>query len=130
MSSLEDLLEEFVRLVETVQTVEAIERFYAEDVVIFENRQIARTGRDACVKYEQQSLARQPKPPKITCRGRGVDLVRGKTFVQWEIRFVSEQGRLMLLEEVAVQKWSGDHIVEERFFYEGFVDEGPVGEGF
>jgi ketosteroid isomerase-like protein len=130
MSNLEELLDEFVALVEKVETVEAIERFYAEDVVIFENREIARTGRDACAKYERESLARQPKPPKVTCRGRGVDDTRGTTFIQWEIRFVSERGRLMLLEEVAVQKWSGDHIVEERFFYEGFVDEGPVGEGF
>jgi hypothetical protein len=130
MGSLEKSLEKFVALVEGGQTVQAIEKYYADDVVVFENREIARTGRAACAKFEKDNLARQPRPPRIKCRGQGVDKARGKTFTQWEIRFVSDQGRLMYLEEVAVQKWSGDEIVEERFYYEGFVDEGPVGEGF
>lgn len=130
MSSLRKSLDQYVALVEAGTTVAAIERFYADDVIVFENRELARAGREACVKFESDNLARQPKPPRIKCRGQGVDEDRGKTFVQWEIRFVSPQGRLMFLEEVAVQKWSGASIVEERFFYEGYVDEGPVGDGF
>jgi hypothetical protein len=30
----------------------------------------------------------------------------------------------MRLEEVAVQTWENAHIVQERFYYEGVVDEG------
>lgn len=130
MSELTNSLDDFVALVLAQRTTDAMEKYYAEDVVIFENREMARAGLKACVEYEGATLAKQPRPPRIICRGKGVDESLGKTFIQWEIRFVSEQGRLMLLEEVAVQKWSGERIVEERFFYEGYVDEGPVGDGF
>lgn len=130
MSELRKSLEDFVSLVLAQKTVDAMEKYYAEDVVIFENREMARAGLKACVEYEKANLLKQSRPPRITSRGKGVDESLGKTFTQWEIRFVSEQGRLMLLEEVAVQKWSGNKIVEERFFYEGYVDEGPVGDGF
>ena len=53
-----------------------------------------------------------------------MDEARGVTFVEWEIRFVGQDQRPMRLDEVAVQRWSGARIVEERFYYDGVVDEG------
>ena len=44
--------------------------------------------------------------------------------MEWVIRFVGEDARPMRLDEVAVQRWAGGRIVEERFYYEGLVDEG------
>ena len=45
-------------------------------------------------------------------------------FVEWLIRWKTAEGTWMRLEEVAAQRWSGDRIVEERFYYEGVIDEG------
>jgi hypothetical protein len=58
-----------------------------------------------------------------------VDPQGGVAFVEWVIRFLGANGRPMRLDEVAVQRWVGDRIVEERFYYEGMIDEGDEDEG-
>ena len=119
-----DRLTELVRACEAGNTLDAIERFYAEDVVVFENYERARAGRRACVDYERAALAEQPRPPKLVARAFAADEAREVSFVEWVIRFEGQDGRPMRLEEVAVQRWSGGAIVEERFYYEGAIDEG------
>jgi len=56
--------------------------------------------------------------------GLAVNEGSGTVFIEWLIRFYGRDGRPMRLEEVAVQQWSGGLICQERFYYEGFVDEG------
>lgn len=124
VAHIRDRLVELVRACEAGHTLDAIERFYAEDVVVFENYERARSGRAACVEYERAALAEQPRPPKLVARAMAADEASGVSFVEWVIRFVGRDGRPMRLEEVAVQRWSGGAIVEERFFYEGAIDEG------
>lgn len=114
----------FVGLLEAGRTLEAIERFYAEDICVFENRARARAGREACLEYERRQLAGQPGPPQIRVHRRAVDPASGVAFLEYSLRFAGEEGRPMCLEEVAVQRWAGDRIVEERFYYAGLVDEG------
>jgi hypothetical protein len=53
----------------------------------------------------------------------------GHAFLEYRVRFQSKEGRPMCLEEVAVQTWEAGQIVEERFYYEGVVDEGDADEG-
>ena len=124
MPKLRERLDEFIALVEAGQTVEAIRRFYAEDVLVFENRELARAGRDSCVAFEQSQLAAQPAAPRMKAVKSAADSAAGTCFVEWVIHFHSSSGRPMRLEEVAAQKWSAAGIVEERFYYEGFIDEG------
>ncbi len=123
VSRLSKLVQGYVELTRADRGVEAIERYYAEDVVVFENRELSRAGRETCAKYERAARARVAAPPTLTVRGIGVDESQNKTFVEWVVRFVSTEGKPFQLEEVAVQKWDGDRISEERFYYEGLVDE-------
>lgn len=123
MSRLAKQLEAFVALSRAGRTLEAIERYYAEDVVVFENRELARAGREKCLDYERSALAGLAEPPRFELRGAGVDEAREKTFVEWVLHFVTREGKAFRLEEVAVQKWHGDRISEERFYYEGVVDQ-------
>jgi hypothetical protein len=53
----------------------------------------------------------------------------GHAFLEYRVRFQSKEGRPMCLEEVAVQTWEAGQIVEERFYYEGVVDEGDAEDG-
>ena len=48
----------------------------------------------------------------------------GVAFLEYVIRYTPRGGRPMRLEEVSVQAWECGRIVEERFYYEGLVDEG------
>ncbi len=129
MGTLGKHVEKFVGLVAAGQSVAAMERYYAEDVNVFENRELARAGRAACIAEERRLLAVQPSPPRLRALKVAVNEADGVAFIEWIIRFVSPEGRPLRLEEVAVQKWEGDRIVEERFYYEGIVDEGDDDEG-
>jgi ketosteroid isomerase-like protein len=124
MAALEKQVRSFVELVTSGRSVEAIETFYAEDVTVFENRELARAGREECAADERRHLASQPEPPRLRALHWAVNESDGVAFIEWLIRFTSSKGRPMRLEEVAVQKWENGRIVEERFYYEGFVDEG------
>ena len=127
--SLSDDLREFIGLCEKGRTLEAMERFYAEDVVVFENHERARAGRDACLAFEREALARLREPATLRARAHAVEAQSGVAFIEWVVRFIGEDQRPMRLDEVAVQRWGRGRIVEERFYYEGLVDEGDEDEG-
>ena len=114
----------FIALCEQGKTLEAIERFYAEDVVVFENHERARAGREGCLAFETNALAQLTEPARLRARAHAANAQAGVAFIEWVIRFLGEDGRPMRLDEVAVQRWAGGRIVEERFYYEGMVDEG------
>ena len=122
--SLREQLTQFIQLVESGQSVAAIERFYADDAVVFENHELARAGRVKCAAYEQEAVAKQAEPPRTRAISLACDDTTGRAFVEWLIRWKTAEGTWMRLEEVAAQRWSGDRIVEERFYYEGVIDEG------
>lgn len=124
MPTLTDHFTEFCRLVETGSTLEAIERFYDDDVAVFENRELARSGKEQCLAFERELLASQTSPASIRITRRAVDEAAQVAFIEYVIRFQSLSGRPMRLEEVAVQTWSGAVITSERFYYAGFIDEG------
>ncbi|MFZ5890738.1 MAG: hypothetical protein ACOY0T_06770 [Myxococcota bacterium] len=124
MPNLTQNLRAFCALLERGETLAAIERFYANDVCVFENRELARAGREQCLAYERAALERVKSRPRFKLHRTAADEANQVAFIEYTVRFVSASGRPMRLEEVAVQSWEGDHIVNERFYYEGLVDEG------
>ncbi|HYO94775.1 MAG TPA: nuclear transport factor 2 family protein [Polyangiaceae bacterium] len=123
MPRLRECVQAFVRLLNAGKGLQAMERFYHAEVVVFENRTLARAGRDACMEHERQQLALQPSPLSFRLLKSAVDPQSGAAFLEYVLRFQAPDGRRLRLEQVAVQRWSEGKIVEERFYYEGFVDE-------
>lgn len=105
-----------------------MQEFYHDEVLIFENRQLARAGKAACLAYEREQLASQAEAPRFKLVAHAVNEATGHVFLEYTVRFTDPTGRPMRLDEVAVQRWDGEHIVQERFYYEGVVDEGDLGE--
>jgi ketosteroid isomerase-like protein len=124
MPSLNENVAEFLRLLRTGQSLLAMEEFYDDEVVVFENRSLARAGRRQCVEYERGQLAAQPTPPAFKLTSFAVNTQTDRAFLEYTVRFLAPNGRPLRLEEVAVQKWHGSKIIEERFYYEGVIDEG------
>ncbi len=122
--AIEDSLREYIKLCEAGATCEAMERFYAEDVIVFENHELARAGRSACITHEREGLAQAKEPATLRAKAFAANAQDGVSFIEWCIRFLGDEDRPMRLDEVAVQRWSKGRIVEERFYYEGMVDEG------
>lgn len=119
----DERLRDFITLVESGRSLEAIDRYYADDVIVFENHERARVGKKAAHEFERDALA-NAAPPTAKAHAAAVDPRSGRSFVEWTIRFTSSEGRPMRLDEVAVQTWAAGRIVEERFYYEGIIDEG------
>jgi ketosteroid isomerase-like protein len=125
-AGLEASVLEFAELLAQGRPLEAMQRFYADEINVFENRELARAGKARCLELERAALSSQPGPPRFKLVKLAVNEKSGHAFLEYRVRFQSKEGRPMCLEEVAVQTWEAGQIVEERFYYEGVVDEGDA----
>ncbi|HZZ35369.1 MAG TPA: nuclear transport factor 2 family protein [Caulobacteraceae bacterium] len=109
-------VEAFAAEVEAGRFVEAIEGFYAETASMQENTDAPRVGRDALVAGEKQVLAAFAAS---TGRRLGPILIDGDhVAIRWLFEFTTRDGATRTLEEIAWQRWEGEKIVEEQFFYD------------
>jgi hypothetical protein len=109
-------LEKFVARVESNAHAEAIEEFYTENASMRENRKEPRAGRDALVAREKKTLARAKSVESICVRP--VLMAGDRVVVRWIFRFEWLDGTRTELEELAYQRWEGERIAEEEFFYD------------
>ncbi len=109
-------VQDFITLVEQGHYVEAIEQFYAPDATMQENSEPPRRGRNALVAYERAVIA-----ACSAMRTLPVDswLVDGDfVVIHWVFEFTRLSGKTMRIDELSHQRWQGEKIVEERFFYD------------
>lgn len=111
-----DTLERFVAMVESNAHDDAIEAFYHPHASMQENGAPPRVGRDALVARERQVLA-QAKRVESTCV-RPVLASGDVVVVRWRFHFDWRDGSTTDMEELAWQRWEGERIAEERFFYD------------
>ena len=111
-----DTLQRFIARVEQNAHAEAIEAFYAPQASMRENFDPPRVGRDHLVANERKVLARarsvqsQCVPP-VFVSGEHV-------VIRWIFDFEWFDGSRTHMEELAYQRWEGERIVEEQFFYD------------
>ena len=110
------VLERFIATVEANRHAEAIEEFYTEDASMQENEQPPRRGRDALVANERKALARM-KSVRSRCI-RPVFVDGDHVVIRWAFEFETNEGGHIRMEELASQRWEGDRIAEEKFFYD------------
>jgi ketosteroid isomerase-like protein len=109
-------LDAFVAMVAGGQHDAAIEQFYTGDATMQENLNPPRKGRDALAARERATMARF-KEIRTTCVPPV--LHDGDTVVvHWIFEFVKDDGGVMRIEELAHQRWEGEKIAEERFYYD------------
>jgi hypothetical protein len=111
-----EVLQRFIATVESNAHVDAIERFYAPKASMQENEQPPRTGRDALAANESKVLARMRSVSSECVRPVFVD--GDHVVIRWVFQFETHDGAKTRLEELAYQRWDGDRIVEEKFFYD------------
>jgi hypothetical protein len=109
-------LERFIARVESNAHVQAIEEFYTEGASMQENMNAPRFGRNALVASESATLARVRSVQSRCVRPVFVD--GDLVVVRWIFRFEGSDGRVRELEELAYQRWEGERIAQEQFFYD------------
>ena len=111
--------ERVVALVATVEEgkyVEAIEEFYAEDATMPENGEPPRGGRDRLMAGERKVLAAHKEAR--TLPGSSFLLEGDRVVIHWNFEFTRPDGKRFRMEELATQRWQGERVAEERFFYD------------
>ena len=109
-------VENFIALVEAGEAIDALDTFYAENASMQENQSPPRVGKSALVAHER---AAQAAVTGMTARCVRPVLIDGDTVViRWVFDYVDSRGRAVRFEELAYQRWAGDRIKEEQFFYD------------
>ena len=111
-----DTLNRFLERVENNAHVEAIEEFYTADASMQENQSPPRFGRDAHVANEHRVLSRA-KAVSSKCV-RPVFVCGDCVVIRWIFEFEWLDGTWTRIEELAYQRWEGERIAEETFFYD------------
>ena len=111
-----ETLERFIARVEQNAHVEAIQEFYTDDASMQENQSPPRVGRDLLMARERAVLAKA-RSVQSACV-RPVFVSGDNVVVRWIFDFVWLDGTHTHMEELAYQRWDGDRIAEETFFYD------------
>jgi len=111
-----ETLKKFIARVEGNAHAEAIEEFYTANASMRENQAVPRVGRDLLVAHERKVLARAKS---VTSQCVQPVFVNGdQVVIRWIFQFAWLDGTSTRMEELACQRWEGERIAEEVFFYD------------
>ena len=109
-------VERFIARVESNAHVEAIQEFYTENASMQENNEPPRVGRDKLAAHEQRAL---DLAASVTSQCVRPVFVNGDhVVVRWIFEFTGHDGSRRRIEELAYQRWDGERIAQEQFFYD------------
>lgn len=111
-----DTLARFIARVESNAHVEAIQEYYTEGASMQENFDAPRVGRDKLVAHEEKALA-MAASVRSECV-RPVFVNGDHVVIRWIFEFTAHDGRSRRIEELAYQRWEGERIAQEQFFYD------------
>jgi hypothetical protein len=111
-----ETLARFIALVEQNDHVGAVEQFYTANASMQENQSPPRVGRDGHVANERRVLARAKSLSSICVRP--VFVAGDHVVIRWIFRFEWHDGTVTRMEELAYQRWEGERVAEETFFYD------------
>ena len=109
-------LERFIARVEQNKHVEAIAEFYTDDASMQENLAEPRVGRALLMEGEARVMARA-RAVKSECV-RPVLVNGDHVVIRWIFNFEWLDGSRGRIEELAWQRWQGEQIAQETFFYD------------
>lgn len=111
-----ETLEKFIARVESNAHIEALQEFYTENSTMQENQSPPRAGRAAHIANEQRVLPRA-RSLTSTCV-RPVFVNGDHVAIRWIFVFEWQDGSVTRMEEMAWQRWEGERVAEETFFYD------------
>ena len=112
-----DTLDRFIARVEANAHAEAIEEFYAEHATMQENQAAPRAGGRASLAAAERGVLACARKVESSCV-RPVFVNGDHVAIRWIFRFEWLDGSVTQMEEMAWQRWDGQRIAEETFFYD------------
>ncbi|MBI5804007.1 ester cyclase [Candidatus Pacearchaeota archaeon] len=97
--------------------MEAFEKFYAEKVVMQENSEEPRVGKDTNREFEKQFMAMVKEFHGMKLNASAFNEEKGIVMNYWEMDVTMRGKPRRKSSQVAVQEWKNGKIIKERFFY-------------
>jgi hypothetical protein len=133
--TLRDRVQELLGFFQTNPPVRQIyERFYDENVIVQENMQPPRVGREMSIDRQEQMNANVKEVHDFKLGAVLVDgfdethPLDGRSVVEMQIELTTLDGHRIRLEELGMQTWKDGKIVRERYFYDPSGLEGKAKE--
>ncbi len=96
--------------------LDAFDKYYGDDVVMTEPRG-TRKGKAECRKYEEEFLASIEEFHSLEIVNLASNEDKAITFIESVMDVTFKGGQRAKMEQVAVQRWEGEKITHERFYY-------------
>jgi ketosteroid isomerase-like protein len=109
-------LDAFIAAVESNKHDEAIDRFYTDDATMQENLEPLRRGKQALIARERAVMAKLTKMHSECVKP--VFVTSDHVVIRWQFDFLFADGSRLTRDELAYQRWDGNKIAEERFYYD------------
>lgn len=112
-----DKIKDMYGLINSGQLMDAFEKYYHDTITMIEATGDTCEGKDANREREKQFIASVKE-----FHGSGVNAFtsneeEGFTMVEAWMDITFQDGNRMKMEQIARQKWQGDQIIQERFYY-------------
>jgi hypothetical protein len=109
-------LEAFIATVESGKHDEAIDRFYTDDASMQDNLGPLRKGKDKLIARERAFMG-QFKQIRSACV-RPAFVAGDHVVIRWSFEFVRPDDSSWAMDELAYQRWQGNKIAQERFYFD------------
>ena len=109
--------EDIYNMIGQGQLMEAFEKYYADNVVITEPRGTFE-GKNACREHEVQFMDFISEFHGMEVKAVTSDEENGIVIHETNMDVTFKDGNRVILEQAGVQRWEGDKIVHERFYYD------------
>jgi len=97
--------------------LDAFEKYYSNDVVMVEATGELRKGKEVNRKFESDFLGSVKEFHGSAVTAITSDEKAAVTMVESWMDITFKDGNRTKMEEVTVQRWKGDQIINERFYY-------------
>lgn len=98
------------------QLLEAFDKYYGDNVIMTEPRGTWE-GKEACRAHEVEFLNYIKEFHNLEVKSITSDEENGIVMHETMMDVTFQDGNRAVMEQVGVQKWEGDKIVHERFYY-------------
>jgi hypothetical protein len=108
-------VDELIQYVHSGRILEALDRFYADDVAMQENMAAPVVGKAANLERERAFF------DGVTVhenRAKSVVVDGDHAVINWLLEFTGADGKRYRLDQVAFQTWKNERIAHERFIYD------------
>lgn len=115
MENIKELVEGLASMIKEGKILEAFDKYYADDVVMQENNEEPRVGKEANRAFEQAFVNGIVEVRKMDILGIAV----GENYSTMEsyIDATHKDWGEMKMSQVAVQRWKDGKVVNEKFYY-------------